>query len=165
MKSKNITRGLLAFYLVALVWIILFKMQFSFSALPHMRSLNLIPFGASVVTNDRLDLSEIILNVIAFVPFGIFLQTLWAEKPFFQKAVPILLTTLALEALQYILAVGASDITDVITNSLGGMLGIALAVLLSKVCRKNWRKLINLFSLIFAVGLLGLIGMLLVVNL
>ena len=29
MKSKKITLGLLVFYLVALTWIILFKLQFS----------------------------------------------------------------------------------------------------------------------------------------
>lgn len=40
MKSKRVTFGLLVFYLIALTWIIIFKLQFSLENLPHMRNIN-----------------------------------------------------------------------------------------------------------------------------
>ena len=76
MKSKKLTAGLFAFYFLALTWIILFKMQFSWRGLPHLRGINLIPFGASLVVNGRMNLGEIIQNALAFVPFGIFMRVL-----------------------------------------------------------------------------------------
>lgn len=51
MKSKKFTMGLLIFYLIVLTWIIIFKLQFSFENLPHIRNINLIPFGESVIIN------------------------------------------------------------------------------------------------------------------
>ena len=44
-KEQKITFVLLVIYLIILTWIILLKTQFSFSALGHYRSVNLIPFG------------------------------------------------------------------------------------------------------------------------
>lgn len=41
LNSKKLTRGLLIVYLVALIWIIIFKMQLSFQGLPHLRNINL----------------------------------------------------------------------------------------------------------------------------
>lgn len=81
MKSKKLTAGLFAFYFLALTWIILFKMQFSWRDLPHLQGINLIPFGASLVVNGRMNLGEIIQNALAFVPFGIFMRVLLQKKP------------------------------------------------------------------------------------
>ena len=71
MRSKNLTRGILIFYWAALAWIIVFKMSFSAAGLPHLRSLNLIPFAESVIVNGHLDTTEIFQNLAAFVPFGV----------------------------------------------------------------------------------------------
>lgn len=57
----------------------------------------------------------------------------------------------------HIFAIGASDITDIISNSLGGIIGIAIAVSISKVLRKGWIKFINIISFIGAVILTVLI--------
>lgn len=72
MKSKKFTMGLLIFYLIVLTWIIIFKLQFSFENLPHIRNINLIPFGESVIINGKMDFGEIIQNALAFIPFGVF---------------------------------------------------------------------------------------------
>jgi len=68
-KSKRFTLGLLIFYLLALTWIIIFKLQFSFENLPHIKSINLIPFGQSVVVNGKMDFGEIIQNALALFMF------------------------------------------------------------------------------------------------
>lgn len=80
MKSKKLTEGILIFYVVMLVWIILFKMDVSVENFGQMRSINLVPFSQSVIVNDKLDVSEIIQNVLAFVPLGILIYTIWQEK-------------------------------------------------------------------------------------
>src|SRR5699024_7656261 len=129
MKSKKITVGLLIFYLAALSWIIIFKMAFSAMELPHIRSINLIPFVESVIINGKMDFGEIIQNLLAFIPFGILICVLWEKKSLLKQFFPIICTSILFEVIQYVFAVGASDITDVLMNSAGGLLGIGTAVL------------------------------------
>ena len=72
-NEKKITVALLIVYLLILSWIILFKLQFSFSVLDHIRQINLIPFGGSVIANGKIDFDEIINNAIVFIPVGAYL--------------------------------------------------------------------------------------------
>ena len=97
MKSKKLTEGILIFYAVMLVWIILFKMDVSVENFGQMRSINLVPFSQSVIVNDKLDVSEIIQNVLAFVPLGILIYTIWQEKSWKLKLGSVALTSLVLE--------------------------------------------------------------------
>lgn len=96
-KSKKMTMGLLLVYLIVLTWIIVFKMEFDISLLQctNFRNINLIPFGASLVVNGHIDASEILLNVIAFIPFGIYLSIVKNKWNFFQKVLPIFLVSLS----------------------------------------------------------------------
>lgn len=164
MKSKKITLGLFLYYLIALTWIIIFKLAFSLENLPHMRNINLIPFSQSVIVNGKINLSEIIQNALAFIPYGLFIHILWEEKLLLKRLIPIICTSLMFEVIQFIFAIGASDITDIISNSFGGMIGIAIAVCISKISRKSWIKLINIISFIGAVILTLLIVILLLAN-
>lgn len=158
MKARKITLGLLVFYFIALMWVIVFKLQFSFEQLPSIRSINVIPFGDSVIVNGKLYFGEIIRNVMAFIPFGVFIHALWEDKPLPGKILPIISTSLLLELIQYVLAAGASDITDVISNSAGGIAGIGIAVVISKISKNNWKKIINVVSIVCAVLLVLLIA-------
>lgn len=164
MKSKKITVGLLIFYLAALSWIIIFKMAFSAMKLPHIRSINLIPFGESVIINGKMDFGEIIQNLLAFIPFGILICVLWEKKSLLKQFFPIICTSILFEVIQYVFAVGASDITDVLMNSAGGLLGIGTAVLVEKLSEKHWVRIINILSLTGAVLLGALIVMLILAN-
>lgn len=165
MKSKKFTVGLLVFYLLILTWIIVFKLEFSLSELDHVRNVNLLPFRQSVIVNGTIDFTEIIQNVLAFIPFGVLIHTLLEKKPIIIRALPIFLVSLMFEITQFIFSVGASDITDLISNTLGGMIGIAVALIISKGFKKNWVELINIFSAVCAIGLTALVGMLMLANL
>lgn len=165
MKSKKCTLGLLIFYLIALSWIIIFKLQFSIADLPHLRNINLMPFGESVIVNGTVHYDEIIQNLLAFIPYGLFIHILWEDRSLLIQFIPIICTSLFFEIVQFIFAIGASDITDLITNSLGGIIGVFVAIAISKVSAKNWIKIINIVSLVGAVLLTLLIAMLLLVNL
>lgn len=165
MGSKKWTTGLLVFYLIALTWIIIFKLQFSVTNLPHLRNINLIPFGESVIANGRVYINEIIWNLLVFIPYGLFIHILWEDGPLLKQFVPIICTSLLFETVQFIFAIGASDITDVITNTLGGIIGVFVAIGISKVVKKNWVKLINIISLTGGLLLTLLIAILLLANL
>lgn len=164
MESKKITFGALTVYLILLTWIIVFKMSFSFSDLPDLRSINLISFGESVIVNGKLDFSEIINNVLAFIPFGILASVLWDNKSFIIKISPIIITSLIFEVLQFAFGIGASDITDIITNSLGGIIGILIAIGISRVFKNNWKKVINAVSLIGGIILMIFVAILIAAN-
>ncbi|MDV9862208.1 VanZ family protein [Clostridioides difficile] len=163
MKSKkyNITKGLFIVYIIILTWIILFKLQFDVSSIETMnlRSINLVPFAGSLIINNKVDISEIILNVAIFIPFGIYICMLKEEWSFIKKVIPIFITSLAFETLQYIFALGASDITDLIGNTLGGIIGIAVFMLLSKIFKNNTIKIINILAFIVTIIVVLFLGL------
>lgn len=166
MESKKLTLGLLIFYLVALTWIIVLKMQFPFSGnLPELRNINLIPFGGSLIVNGKISFPEIVKNAFVFIPFGVLISLLWERKSFVQKILPIVLTSFIFETLQFIFGIGASDITDIISNSFGGVIGIAITVVISKIFKKSWQKIINIISLVGCIILTLFVAMLILANL
>ncbi|WP_203248550.1 VanZ family protein [Sporosarcina beigongshangi] len=169
-KSENnqnkITAGLLVVYLFVLTWIILFKMQFSFQDLRHFtdfRGINLIPFAGSVIKNNQIDIGEIIYNVLAFIPFGIYISMLKPRWSFLKKIVLIAGVSLLFEVLQFIFAIGGSDITDLMGNALGGIIGVGVYIVFCKLFRKKANKILNALAsigtiCIFALVLLLMIG-------
>lgn len=73
-------------------------------------------------------------------------------------------TSIVLEVMQYILGVGASDITDVITNTIGGVAGLGVALGLSKLFPKGWKTVINSVSLVCGILLGAMVILLVVMN-
>lgn len=127
--ARIYSRASLTLYLVILIWLLLFKMSTSISALVehhHQRSLNLIPFAAPSIVDGQINYSEMIWNCIFFIPFGLLLNVNFKRAEYLRKIAVILCFSLSIELLQYIFAIGATDITDVITNTVGGFLGLSL---------------------------------------
>lgn len=140
MKNKRIflLHLLFVFYLAALTWIILFKMAVSFDTINHgIRSLNLIPFKGTMITNGQINFSEMIDNILVFCPFGIYIGVLYRHWNLSEKVLSFFCISLIYEVLQYILAIGRSDITDVIMNTAGGIAGLLVYSLLNKICRNE----------------------------
>ncbi len=65
-----------------------------------------------------------------------------------KKLLSILGLTLAFEIIQFVLAIGRSDITDILANTLGGTIGIGIYELLFKILKHRTNKFINLFALV-----------------
>ena len=164
MKSKKITLILMIFYLVALIWVIIFKLEFSIKELPQIRNINLIPFNQPAIVNGKADISEIILNVLAFIPYGLFIHILMDEKSILKKLFIIFATSFIFELIQYIFAIGASDITDIISNTSGGIIGVVVSMFMEKLLRENWIKYINIVSTICAIILTAMCIILLLTN-
>lgn len=165
MRSKRLTGVLLALYLAALTWIILFKLQTDWTALSTgVRAVNLIPFAGAVVTNGRANYQEVVLNLLAFVPFGLYLSLLAPRWPVWKRVLPGFFTSLAYEVLQYIFALGRSDVTDLLSNTLGVLAGVGLYALLARGLKEKTLPVLNAAALVCTVLALGFLGVLAGVN-
>lgn len=154
--QKLMTKLLFLIYFILLIWIILMKMEFSFNQIYRMRSTNFIPFEGTAVYNNRLHYKEIYLNVLIFVPFGVYLSMLKPDWSFLRKIFPIFLTSLSFESLQYIFSIGATDITDVMGNTLGGVLGILFYLFIQKHL-KNKEKTNHRLNLLASIGTMSFV--------
>ncbi|MEI3607434.1 VanZ family protein [Pseudogracilibacillus sp. SE30717A] len=161
-----LTKSLLVVYLLALIWIILFKMVFSLQELPHIREINLIPFAGSVIINNQIDFDEIINNILIFIPFGVYVSMLKPDWAFLKKVAPISIVSLLFEVLQFIFAIGATDITDFIGNTLGGIIGIGLYLVFHKLFKTkvNINKIFNRMATIGTFSFIVLMGLLIFAN-
>lgn len=153
-REKNITVCLLGIYLALLSWIVLFKMQFSLEDLPQIRNVNLIPYGDSMIVNGAVDTSELINNVLAFLPLGLYIGMLKPEWPFWKKLLPIAGLSLIYETFQFVFGIGATDITDLINNTLGGAIGILILCVLSVLWRQKTVRILNRIGMIATALLL-----------
>ena len=163
-RQRNLTRILFAIYFLILVWILLFKMSFSIDELYKNRSINLIPFMGSVVVNGRIYINEIIDNILVFIPLGIYICMLKEYWSILRKISVGFFISLGIEVLQFILAIGATDITDLIGNTLGGIIGIGVFYLFSKLFKNKTNKIINTLALIVTILLVSMISILLLAN-
>ncbi|WP_201394247.1 VanZ family protein [Ktedonobacter sp. SOSP1-52] len=127
---KSLSKILLAVYLLILLWIILFKLSIDVAPVLdyQTRNLNLIPFAGS----SRDNLREIIYNFVVFIPFGLLLSVNLKRANIWRRLALVCIFSLAAEMIQFVLAIGATDITDVITNTTGGFLGLILYDLSNK---------------------------------
>jgi glycopeptide antibiotics resistance protein len=123
--DRTAARVALGLYLALLAWVILLKMHTGgFGDLTDRRALNLVPFGATGQMH-ALGSQEIALNVLVFVPLGV-LTYLVARRRSARLLFPVIGTSLAFEIIQFTFGIGASDITDLITNTIGGLLGLSI---------------------------------------
>ena len=130
-KHKISITILMIVYLLLLTWIIVFKGStgtFEVIFMPNFRSLSLIP-----IFNRR----ETLLNILAFIPLGIYMRMLATKQNLLRQTLIIASVSLFYEAMQYVLAVGASDITDLITNTVGGLIGLLIYFLLGKLLKSK----------------------------
>lgn len=153
-------------YMVLLVWIILFKLQFSISEIDKIRSINLIPFHYENEIGIKFHLKEVFENAVIFIPLGIYLCMFRHELNVKVKFVLVLVISLLFELFQYILALGRTDVTDLITNTCGGMAGVGLYWLAVKIFHNKERinLIITIFATVVTIVVIGLLAILLILN-
>lgn len=161
-KRNTLTLVLFLIYFLALIWLILFKLQFSIPVTKEGRVVNLIPFLGSFSDNGVIRFAEIRVNILAFIPFGIYICMLKSKWSFVKKVLATVVLTLAFEITQFIFEIGRADITDVLNNTLGGIIGIGIYALLSKVLKGRTNKVIHVLAAVFTILALLLVALLLV---
>ena len=141
------TKFLLVIYLVALTWAILFKFKLDIHVLGRGRSLILKPF---FINEGHINKSDFYSNVAAFVPFGIYLSALKSKGNLFARVmIPVIImsaVSLFYETAQYIFKIGCSDINDLISNTLGGIIGVIIYYILYLIFRKHTNTAVNILA-------------------
>lgn len=165
--ERKLTSILLVIYLVLLTWSILFKLATNLDQLVwgSYRQVNLIPFAGSAIVNGHIQLNEIVLNGLAFVPLGLYFQMLWGSRWHFgQKLALVIAISASYEALQYLLGIGATDVTDLLMNTTGGLVGLCLYSILARIFGDGIRRVLVILALIATLLLVLLLGLLIGLN-
>ncbi len=150
-KQNTLTIVLFAIYMLILTGIILFKLPFYSEISDGIRVINLIPLQGSFDADGVILLREIIYNILLFIPLGIYIGMLKSEWSFVKKVLPVIGLSLLFEGTQFIFAMGRTDITDILGNTLGGILGIGIYALLFRIFTSRTVKVVNILALIVTV--------------
>ena len=165
LASKKTTQYVFYAYLLLLTWGILFKFETNPGSIVFFlapRYVNWIPFSEPLIVNGKIVVAEMLFNLVSFIPLGVCLPLVKSPWPRWKIAGAGFLLSLVYECLQYILAIGATDITDLILNTLGVCVGLLLYQLFKKVLKSQTRKRVNIIGMI-VLGLAYLILLLLIV--
>lgn len=148
-KTNALMIVLTVIYVMVVAWIILFKMLpiSEIGSMDHLRSINLIPFHYDEETSSHF--SEVIENILIFVPLGVYLRILGKHSLFAVACGAAF--SLFLEIVQFILGIGATDITDLIMNTLGEAVGVLIYSCLKSIF-KDVEKLDKMLSVLALVG-------------
>ncbi len=148
-RNRVFTSILLCVYALILIWIVLLKTSTiaELKYLPCERTLNLVPFHYDVEVGTHVE--EVVLNALVFVPLGLYLCMLG------MKAWKTILlgfgVSLIFEALQYVLSIGAADVTDLLMNTAGAAAGVCLYLLLRRIC-KGTDRLDRVLNIVMCAG-------------
>ena len=134
-KGANVLlfRSLLYLYLALVLY---FTLMPILSAIPGIPERPYIPMNLEPFRDYKLGFryakQELLYNVIMMVPFGVLLPQN-AKTRFFGTVFSTFLLSLSIELLQPLLHLSrTSDVTDLITNTVGGLLGYLLFLLLRR---------------------------------
>jgi glycopeptide antibiotics resistance protein len=119
---------LFAVYLVLLAWIVLWKLEIPWIGSGAQRQIKLVPFVRTADAGATAPF-DLVANIVLFVPFGFYLGLLVPSWRWGKVAGVLVGASVFLEVAQYALAVGRSDITDVVVNTAGGLAGLGLLAL------------------------------------
>lgn len=146
--TDTLLYGVFAFYLAVLV-LILFRQHHS------VRSFNLIPLrgiisyltGVDLISGMEdpaflrgLALSNLLGNIVIFIPLGLYLTLLNSKKEIWRNTLWVAAASAAAEVLQFTFLLGVGDIDDVILNTLGGLAGVLLCRWLYRLCKNDEQK-------------------------
>lgn len=122
---------LFGIYLGLLAWIALWKLEIPWIGTGALREINPIPFAPGP-EGTLASPVEVVVNLLLFVPFGVYLGLLARSWSWWKVTGTVAGASLFLEVSQYILGVGRSDITDVVVNAAGGLIGYGLLILVHR---------------------------------
>jgi len=172
MRSRKTINGLLligmVFYILLLLWMILFKYVMPWELFSQSRyfsrSMNLLPFFD--VIKGNFTMLDIYGNILVFIPMGIYISMFSSRTRWYINLLKVAGISFGIELVQYLLAIGASDTTDIVTNSIGGLIGILIYMLIRKAVKtpERARSFITVCSMVVMVAAAGLVGTLLIVN-
>ena len=79
---------------------------------------------------------QIVLNIIMMIPFGFLLPLIDKKNNLFKVVIYTFLFSFLIELIQPLLSFRTSDITDLLTNTLGGAIGYILYKIINPLIKK-----------------------------
>jgi glycopeptide antibiotics resistance protein len=142
-RKANIKLGcsiLFIIYLIVLFYFLFFSERYGRTMENTTYRYNLVPFKEiqSYIKHRsyftfELFFVNIVGNVLAFLPFGIFMPLIFNKsRNFFLILLESILFSAAIETIQLVTKVGSFDVDDIIMNTLGGILGFIIFVIFLK---------------------------------
>ena len=132
-------RVLFGMYLIGLCYFLFFAENYGRELGQEIYRYNLIPFKEIERFWKHRDLLgmhsfyNLAGNVLGFVTAGFFIPMLWGKRRSFLFTICVTFEmSLAVEILQLCFRVGSFDVDDIILNTLGGILGFVLLILVGK---------------------------------
>lgn len=163
-RRKAFTITVFALYLLILVWIVVFKLQFSIADIDRRRELILIPFSRPGAVYSGAVIEEMILNVLAFIPVGYGMALIGFPRKVLARALAGFLLSLVFETVQYVFSIGTSDVTDLINNTLGVILGGLAYRLARAVFKSKTETVSDIVLLVLEVLFVAAYALLLIVQ-
>lgn len=157
MKITNETRKLgvlaLIIYILVLVWVIMLKCNME---VPVRMSLE---FFGEMTIEQRVEwtfhhfrfngdgpllskdaIEDIIVNIILFIPIGAFLPFIFRNGALLLTPLYAFLITLGFELSQFIFGIGGFAYIDLITNTIGGIIGCGIFYLVTRKAKDDHIK-------------------------
>lgn len=148
-RERILLQGLFIVYIGGILWITLLSRVGSNSTgvLKPFWSYREIIYG-----NVRV-YKETVLNILLFIPLGLFLGAFFSSKSMIVVAVG-LLSSLLIECCQLLFKIGIFEIDDVVNNSLGAYIGLLIWELYENYSQKEKLKVRNcILPILFAAML------------
>ncbi|MDR1432557.1 MAG: VanZ family protein [Propionibacteriaceae bacterium] len=142
---------LFAVYAVGLVAVVILKLPYLMvSGDDGIRVVNLVPFGGSIDRQGRFAWEEIAYNTAVFIPLGVYLSamTRWNATKRILVAAGV---SVAFEMTQFAFGIGVSDITDVISNTAGAVIGIGVHVATRKALGAKAPRVVTVAALVLTI--------------
>ena len=158
LSKKLLITGFVVYYLCLIILII-----FKFNAIPddlrvsiNPPKISWIPFMSDgKITIQSIFSLEYILNIICYIPYGFYIYKLLENKKIYLMIIFTFISSFCFEAFQYIIHLGTVDTGDLITNTLGGIIGIIIIHLLNKKLSPKFINIVNI--IIINIGILLII--------
>ena len=151
-RAHTLLVVLFVVYLVLLIWVILWKVEVPWvgraAGLP--RPIKLVPFVASGDFDASAPL-EVVANVALFIPFGVYLKLLAPSWRWWALAGVFVGASVVLETGQHLLSTGSFDVTDIIDNTAGGLVGLGLLALARRWLRERATRVVIRSGLIASI--------------
>ena len=98
-------------------------------------------YKRSFFEGDRVLLKSTLQNIVMFVPFGFVLSAILNTKHRFIVTLIIsFVLSLFIETCQLLLKSGIFELDDLFNNTLGALIGIAVYLIIGKICRTVRKK-------------------------
>ncbi|MBQ9783984.1 MAG: VanZ family protein [Clostridia bacterium] len=166
---KFLSKIVFILYLFLLIWVVVFKcniflngLYIHYEKMAHLSiferiSLNSIPFIEYFLPEYKYELLEMLrddlLNILLFVPFGLYLSYFSTKNKLFKTVLIILLSSFLLEVFQLFSLLGVFSTKDIILNILGGILGYLIYKLIYRESRVMIFNIISMIIIIFSFSL------------